>query len=57
MTREDLERNEYDTMVFNLRQQHIRGLKELEATQSLAAFKQRLLSRVTNQLLARAAEV
>ena len=50
-------KEEYSTLVFNLRQEHLRGLRELDVIHSLSVFKQRLLSRINDLFLTRAAEV
>lgn len=54
--KEESVRSEYDTVVFDIRQNHIRGLRQLEIEQSIVAFKQKLLSRVNSDVLARAAK-
>ena len=55
--REEGVREEYDTLILDFRQQHTRGLKELEAIQALSEFKTKLLSRAVNASLVRVAKV
>lgn len=56
-TKEESVRSEYDTIVFDFRQKHLRGLRELDIEQSIIAFKQKLLSRVNSDVLECAAKV
>lgn len=54
---EEAARDEYDSIVLNLRQQHMRGMQELDITQVLRAFKRKLLKKINDMFLMRAAEV
>ncbi|OEH77176.1 cast multi-domain related protein [Cyclospora cayetanensis] len=53
---EDAARNEYETSVFNIRKQHLEGIRELDHIKLLASFKQKLLNRINGEFLTRAAE-